>query len=122
MIDLCQMLWDSSATKVGGVQFDLQGHDIRFTLGDLGTVQNTPAEVTQTGGDAGDPRPCDDDGGRTITASPMASNVGNNHSTHPAILGHVHGHPKLGHLWECLTAGCKAFSLAKGKGMGTKIG
>jgi hypothetical protein len=22
-------------------------------------------------------------------------------------------------LWECLTAGCKAFSLANGKGMGT---
>ncbi len=25
-------------------------------------------------------------------------------------------------LWECLTAGCKAFSLANVKGMGTKIG
>jgi hypothetical protein len=25
-------------------------------------------------------------------------------------------------MWECLTAGCKAFSLANGKGTGTKIG
>ncbi len=25
----------------------------------------------------------------------------------------------VGHLWECLTACCKAFSLANGKGMGT---
>jgi hypothetical protein len=28
----------------------------------------------------------------------------------------------MGPVWECLTAGCKAFSLANGKGMGTKIG
>jgi hypothetical protein len=26
---------------------------------------------------------------------------------------------KMGQLWECVTAGCKAFSLTNGKGMGT---
>ncbi len=52
------------------MQFDLQGHDTCFTLGDLGTVQNAPAEVMQPWGDAGDHHPCDNEGGGTTPPPP----------------------------------------------------
>jgi hypothetical protein len=52
------------------VQFELQGADTRFTLGDPGTVQNAPAEVTQPWGDAMDQRSMDNEGGGTTPAPP----------------------------------------------------
>jgi hypothetical protein len=57
------------AARGGGVQFELQGADTRFALGDPGTVQNAPVEVTQPWGDAMDQRPMDNKGGG-ITPAP----------------------------------------------------
>jgi hypothetical protein len=54
----------------GGVQFDLQGHNTRFTLGDLGPFKNAPTEVTQPWGDAEEMRCNDKEGGGTTLASP----------------------------------------------------
>ncbi len=52
------------------MQFELQGHDTRFTLGEPGTVQKAPAKVTQLCKDAMDPRPWDNEGGGTTLPPP----------------------------------------------------
>ncbi len=52
------------------MQFELQGADTRFTLGDPGTGQNAPVEVTQPWGDAMDQRPMNNEGGETTPSLP----------------------------------------------------
>ncbi len=54
----------------GGVQFELQGPDTRFALGDPGTVQNAPDKVTQPWGDVMVLCTWDTEGGGTTPAPP----------------------------------------------------